>query len=170
MVYLYGGSWSLQELSMLANDKVTAGDIPSPYLSLPKLTALVRWVVSGSSGALDPPNQQPSVNFFQQGFYNCCGRDWTVLYAKQNPINHSTLSLWGELIHVLSPCLPACLSACWFLYILYTTVLSMRKLADNVVIILLHFSCNTMQWSGQRNDFLTMWRETVLCRLVSVLC
>ena len=32
-----------------------------------------------------------------------------------------------------------------------------------------HFSCNAMQWNGKVNDFLTMWRETVLCRLVSVL-
>ena len=33
-----------------------------------------------------------------------------------------------------------------------------------------HFSCNVMQWSGKRNDFLTMWQETVLRRFsVSVM-
>ena len=52
----------------------------------------------------------------------------------------------------------------------FTSKKKEKKKRKNLNKIKWHFSCNAMQWSGKRNYFLTMWWETVLCRLVSVLC
>ena len=57
-----------QELGMLSNQVVTSEEIPSPYVSLPRLTALVRYIKI----CLGTVFFEPSLKSLTDGLDNSC--------------------------------------------------------------------------------------------------
>ena len=67
-----------------------------------------------------------------------------------------------------------CPAFLWHIYIfwhIHDKVWRLLMLESQFCVKKWHFSCNSMQWSGKRNDFLTMWqlRDSVMQISISVM-